>query len=1721
MTYQDDVSQMQKAGFSGQEIQGWSDKQAVQMRQAGFAQNEVDNYQGMAPPAEAGGTPIHGRIPTDNDFKNAATVILNGNDHPWYEKAVDTLKNLHADTGVAPEDAVKASQQMPNFRDIMESGSPSWTWGNVGNEATRAIGHTAGDIFRGLAVNSANTELGQKPEDLPAYSVGNQIKGWIDKNFPAPEGFEQKHPIASGVVSGLASLPPIVATGGIGMGLTATASSYDESNQKNVDPQKAISLARNTGIVWGALGMADVGVLMKPVERAAPGFAPWLVAKGMQALRSGATFTGVNEFGDWLSKEISSASDVPAQYKPTLQRIVTNALVGVAAGPMAPTGVKGEAKAPSIAPEATSTAAEAQSKGPEAPSRTPNAGLAPAYHFDSDSYGLKNSKGDFVQTGFPDEAAAAKSAETQTASAAEKTQQPPSRVAPDVIDRYKKTISDHAEKIGISLTPEQLENAARVTAEQHNPEGAQKPRTLGEVENGQPKEQASSPAQVEQAQAFIDWHKKALDDLDEQLMLHEAKDNDEGVKKTIDQIKFHKDAIADEQKIIDDANKSGNTSSNGKLEISVGKNNQEIGRISQETGIDTTGKTHGQFFDELAKTYSPEQQLHLENAARESWRTEALEPEEQQNHEELEHAWQQEQDAKHLEPIQTSTAESGAGAGTEGSSAESVRPVEHGSEPAGRADETAKPNGGNATTNAGSDNVGQLPRDLRGAKPRYGYGQKQFTVSFDNDIDKALYTTGQKSPNKRDADYRQFLKDNGFSDLDIARGSLEIRNKIKELAKNHDEFSDHDKVSNIQVKSEPNGELFQKGNGVLSPESTELLKPVTDFLQRIAPRSGLEVRSDALRTPEGDVAHGSYDKLKDLITLSLASPDQFSTAAHESLHAMRDLLTPDEWQKLVDEGNKQGLMDKYDIQNRYSDNHDEEMVAHWFSDWASDKADAAGESKTLLEKIKDVFTGLAQKVRDVFGNASAEDIFHKIESGEVGQREPSGEKGEGTLFQKEKESPTLGDALRGIRDTFSPTSAGGAAKGIEQTIRSSYGEAKRQQSIAETALNEFARQANEMTPKEHEDFYNYVEGRSSGAQLKNKQFQAMADAVRDVYSGFKQTLQAMPETRAMNFVTDYFTHQWAPGQEAEIKQFMENWWQQGSSRNLKKREIPTIADGLAAGLKLEEPNPVRAVSRYAGSMSNYIASVNVLRAVNNDLGGGYYADGKQPADYAPLVGRNAERIENARIDPESGQMIPARTMHLYAPKEVADLYNAFYSKGFEDTKLKSAYMLARDAINANTMLELGLSAYHFSTITVQSINQDISRILRNALAGDWQGVGDAVKGLVTPAAHFLKGQALTEQYNDLKDHGVDMEAMADHFAKSNLRLGLDPLSNVSTHGGFYKAWQRGELPGLMDKLKSQLTQGYGLGALKTGGEVVGRVVSDVAHPLFNTYVPAIKISAFHDLMGDWLRQHPGASDGETAAARVRLGDLVEDRFGEMNMENLFWNKKAKELLGLSLRAPGWDLGLVRQVGGAGVDFFHLLKSAVQGGKNFDPARLDRPLFMIGAAVTYAAMNSAATYIKTGKAPSDQDIKDLIAYATGGTHKAFGDHPERGELPGHGRELLQMAPVPGKGPLSGVSEEAKNKLATLPRNVGQALLNEDWKGKPLYDPKSKNWYQRIPGVPNAMHVMEGFKPFSMENLFNKPDGTHLTLAERFLGVRSAGAKIVNPEGLKEFNEHKNR
>jgi hypothetical protein len=77
-----------------------------------------------------------------------------------------------------------------------------------------------------------------------------------------------------------------------------------------------------------------------------------------------------------------------------------------------------------------------------------------------------------------------------------------------------------------------------------------------------------------------------------------------------------------------------------------------------------------------------------------------------------------------------------------------------------------------------------LPRELSGAKPRYSYGNKQFQLQFESDLDKAAYISAQARRSKADARYVQFVADHtGLTEKEIRAHGEEVKARIKDRAK--------------------------------------------------------------------------------------------------------------------------------------------------------------------------------------------------------------------------------------------------------------------------------------------------------------------------------------------------------------------------------------------------------------------------------------------------------------------------------------------------------------------------------------------------------------------------------------------------------------------------------------------------------------------------------------------------------------------------------------------------------------------------------------------------------------------------------------------------------------------------------------------------------------------------------------------------------------------------
>jgi hypothetical protein len=330
--------------------------------------------------------------------------------------------------------------------------------------------------------------------------------------------------------------------------------------------------------------------------------------------------------------------------------------------------------------------------------------------------------------------------------------------------------------------------------------------------------------------------------------------------------------------------------------------------------------------------------------------------------------------------------------------------------------------------------------------------------------------------------------------------------------------------------------------------------------------------------------------------------------------------------------------------------------------------------------------------------------------------------------------------------------------------------------------------------------------------------------------------------------------------------------------------------------------------------------------------------------------------------------------------------------------------------------------------------------------------------------------------------------------------------NYSAMGNFWTAFQRGAL-------KKELRESAGrlgnykdpVGILKEPFTLVGKTMEAIAYPLFVKYIPAIKNGAAMSLLSDWLKANPAATYDQQLAMARKIWDSIDNRFGEMVQDNLFWDNTLKQVAQTSMRSFSWNLGTVREIGG-GVAGLRKPSQFSISSPNFNPKMGYTLALPIGTGV--AAM--VYQYLKTpGWMPGQnmpQSFGDTQHPLTGGMSPGFGGRGEvleRAQLPGYMKDVY--------GWWSDPKAEASNKIATLPKMAWQTLQNEDYQGHLIRnpdDPILKQIGEYFQWVERSL----GGGPISVRTLLKgQKTGSNISAAESMMGIRPAPSYAQDPEG----------
>ena len=570
-----------------------------------------------------------------------------------------------------------------------------------------------------------------------------------------------------------------------------------------------------------------------------------------------------------------------------------------------------------------------------------------------------------------------------------------------------------------------------------------------------------------------------------------------------------------------------------------------------------------------------------------------------------------------------------------------------------------------------------------------------------------------------------------------------------------------------------------------------------------------------------------------------------------------------------------------------------------------------------------------------------------------------------------------------------------------------------------------------------------------GSKLSpNSPMAPIAGALRMLYQTTRQAIEnEIPDMSS--FYEDYYRHMWTDPQQADRVHLPGRL---GSSASLNLRSIPTITEGIMKGLKPRILDPIENTLHYVGAMRNFLAQHHVFEQGRTDGYIAYAMGGRAPhPGWIPLKGRFAEKA----VPMSNGG---AAIMRAYAPPGFASAYNSWVGKGiYEWPKAGAIYDKLQFVSNMMVGMKLAFSGYHAWNIVQETAIGGLANAIGEVAHGEVQrgltDMGMSVTVLPKLTKAYLTGRKLQQQYLLQKNHSAEMQQLANLFTEAGGRaVGRGQEYSVGQAANWFQAWRRGSLAqelksGAARTIGDASESGIKRGALllpRVGayfGHEIGRTISTLSSPLFDHLIPKIKMAAWADEMSTWVRNNPLASHEATMVTARKLLDSMDDRFGEMVQDNLFWNRGLKQGLNLSTVSVGWEYGTLRAFGGAAKD---ILTGNVLS---------TRARWLMAFPIMMGLSSAVYQYLKTGTLPSQTEtpVRDLIAPRTGG-QTPYGK-PERALLPGYEKDPIQWYNQLSQAPdILGVPQAlgkiAETKLNPMMQTAKGVVLGTDWKGDPI-------------------------------------------------------------------------
>lgn len=649
----------------------------------------------------------------------------------------------------------------------------------------------------------------------------------------------------------------------------------------------------------------------------------------------------------------------------------------------------------------------------------------------------------------------------------------------------------------------------------------------------------------------------------------------------------------------------------------------------------------------------------------------------------------------------------------------------------------------------------------------------------------------------------------------------------------------------------------------------------------------------------------------------------------------------------------------------------------------------------------------------------------------------------------------------------------GVSRDMLDKVMEMKGERDKAEYVLEATTREIEKGFNKMN---QQDQVAFIDRMKRGENQPTTELQQTADMMRALDDGlFAEIQKYAPDVR---WLEDHYRILWKvlpkPGKRLPRgggRPFMGlfNRPLEGTEGFLKEHTLEDMTEGIRTGGVPYTYNPMLMFRLHYADAMKYITAQRMWKAFEDLHARVFVKPGDQrPEDftrlddriarvYFPVTGRPA-----GTAAPEREFIVPAGEW--YVERGAARLLNNYLSWDIRRRAWAGGLLWAK---NVTTAAELSFSAFHAVFETIETAAS---------------GVGLGMKRIWNQGLIEKNTEAIKEGFKDI------MTSPATPFTTA--RIGGDVIKYIGSKEEFLRT-TRGqdfikrfpEADALVNDLflaggKLAMHQDYKIDSIRTfrtelgENNYIGAAIRGIPalnelmmKPLFETYIPRLKIGMFLKEYSQVLveRQADIQSGKLTKAEAARtVWDFVENRLGEMNFDNLFWDRTFKTALQLAIRSVTWKLGNIRSFGNA----------AIRQSEEFYNAYTERRIprleqemaWVVGMAATTAAISTIIQYMSTGKMP--EEAKDFI-------YPKIDNEGNRVTLPTYARDLFTLV----HSPLGYVWHSVSGMWG----RAIDAWQNKDFYGVQVHNPE-ENW--ALQQVDNLIHLMP--TPFGISSTLRLRD-----------------------------------